>query len=143
MIDRTGLFLSVCLVIPAGNDIGAFQPAVQIDVAAARGAERAGGLGLRLAADRAGFEGACGLFHLVVHRVLSLHAVRESKSLSPRGFLRRTRRRPGPFPAGQFYYAWGCFRDFCKSGFSAQTAVALSQPKRIGKPSPPSSVVVS
>ena len=39
----------------AGDDVGAGEPAVQIDVAAAFGAEREdGGVG-RLAADRAGF----------------------------------------------------------------------------------------
>src|SRR3984957_7578639 len=40
-------------VRPARNDIGARQPAVQVDVAAALGTEWARGLGRRLAADRA------------------------------------------------------------------------------------------
>src|SRR5687768_8796376 len=37
----------------ARNDVGAGQPAVQVDVAAALGAERFGGIIRRLAADRA------------------------------------------------------------------------------------------
>lgn len=85
------LFPAVDLVISAGNDIGALQPAVQIDVAAARGAERTGGLHLRLAADRTGFEGPGGLVDLVVHELRSLHGVKEFKRLSARQFLGRRR----------------------------------------------------
>ena len=45
-----GLFVGLR---PAWNHVGARQPAVQVDVAAALGAERFGGLMGRLAADRA------------------------------------------------------------------------------------------
>ena len=87
---RKGLFGVVFLVL-CRDDVGAGQPAVQVDVAAARRAERRCGLGRGLAADRA--------------RLL----------------------RAAPCRA--------------RSGFAAQ--LAFNQPKRIGKPSPPSSVTVS
>ena len=40
-----GLFGVFGVGLAAGDDVGAGQPAVQVDVAAARGAERRGGLG--------------------------------------------------------------------------------------------------
>src|SRR5690242_1439902 len=48
------LLALVLLVVAAGNDIGAGEPAVEVDVAAARRAERARGLARGLAADRTG-----------------------------------------------------------------------------------------
>jgi len=88
-IDIVYLFDVIRIVVAARDDIGTLQPAVQIDVAAARGAERAGGLRLRLAADRAGLERACGFFDFVVHDVGSLPEVKGFKRRPANGFLRR------------------------------------------------------
>src|ERR1700684_3232725 len=49
------LFRVLVRVVAAGHDVGAGQPAVQVDVAAALGTERARGRGGGLAADRARF----------------------------------------------------------------------------------------
>ena len=46
------LFRTLIFVFGAGNRVGAGKPAIEIDVAAAFGAERAGGLLCGLAADR-------------------------------------------------------------------------------------------
>src|SRR6266566_5760262 len=54
-----GVFI---VVLGGGNGIGIRQPAVQIDVPAALGAERTRRLGGRLAADRARFWGALSGF---------------------------------------------------------------------------------
>jgi hypothetical protein len=101
----TPLFRVFLLALAGGNSVGAGQPAVQIDVAAAFGAERRRGRDRRLAADRAWFgslAGSAGFCGMIGHRG-SLHDVRAQ----------------------------------------LQMPAAFSQPKRIGKPSPPSRVQVS
>ena len=51
--EKSRLFGIFLVILRAGNDVDAGKPAVEVDVAAAGGAERPRRLGGRLAADRA------------------------------------------------------------------------------------------
>ena len=111
--ENAGLFDIVLVAFDDRDDIGAAEPAMQVDVAAARRAERAhrisrGPAADRTAANRLGGWGGGGLERFVCHGSLF-------------------RRPSGPIhPLRQ-----------------PQTPTVLSQPKRIGKPSPASKVVAS
>src|SRR5689334_7709461 len=119
-IGKPRLFRILVVVLAAGDDIGAGEPAVEIDVAAAGRAERARVLRRRPAADRAAAAGdwsSSGFVVLVRHR-----------SRQPWQTAR-------PITSG------GGERSQARSRQAAATV--LSQPKRIGKPSPDKSVTVS
>jgi hypothetical protein len=111
-IGDSALFSVILVGLRARNDIRTRQPAMQIDVATTRRAERAGLLGRRPTADRAP-RGADLTFATHLPRFLAW-------------------RTSNPELHEQFYLA-----------ASAQPPPALSQPNRIGKPSPPSSVTDS
>src|SRR5438552_15072818 len=55
-LKKSCLFPLLRVVLGRRDDIGTTEPAVQVDIPAARRAERARGLRGRLAADRAGLE---------------------------------------------------------------------------------------
>lgn len=67
LVGKSWLFRVLHVVLAAGNDIAAAEPAVEVDVAAARRAEREKGLLGGLAADRAGARGGRGCSGLVSH----------------------------------------------------------------------------
>lgn len=67
LVGKSWLFRVLGVVLAAGNDIAAGQPAVEVDVAAARRAERAEGLLDGLAADRASARGGWGRSGLIGH----------------------------------------------------------------------------
>lgn len=58
--ENTALFDVVLVAFGGRDDIGAAEPAMQVDVAAARRAERADGLGRGPVADRAAADGLGG-----------------------------------------------------------------------------------
>ncbi len=67
IIGKSTLFDVLDVVLAAGNNVGAGQPAVEVDVPAARRTERAERLLDRLVADRAGARGSLGFSNWVVH----------------------------------------------------------------------------
>ncbi len=84
--DSRSLIRVFVVVLGGRNSIGIRQPAIQVDIPAALGAERSRGLGSRLATDRAGLCRPLRLslagFDLIWR--LSWHSTSRSESGSPR-----------------------------------------------------------